>query len=50
MGKGKIASQIAHAVIGLFDDIINGKNEYQQSVLEYWNIFGAKKIVLKHLI
>ena len=47
MGKGKIAAQVAHAAVGLFDDIISGKNEYQQSALEYWNTFGAKKIVLK---
>ena len=47
MGKGKIAAQVAHAAVGLFDDIISGNNDYQQSALDYWNTFGAKKIVLK---
>ena len=47
MGKGKIAAQVAKAAVGLFDDIINRKNEYQQSEVEYWNTFVTKKIVLK---
>ena len=47
MGAGKIAAQVAHAAVGLFDDIISGDNDYKLSALEYWNTFGAKKIVLK---
>ena len=47
MGAGKIAAQVAHAAIGLYDDIMNGDDEYHIEALNYWNIFGAKKIVLK---
>ena len=47
MGAGKIAAQVAHAAIGLYDDIMNGDDEYHIEALNYWNTFGAKKIVLK---
>ena len=47
MKAGKIAAQVAHAAIGLYDDIMNGDDEYHIEALNYWNTFGAKKIVLK---
>ena len=47
MGAGKIAAQVAHAAIGLYDDILEGENLYQKSALDYWFNFGQKKIVLK---
>ena len=47
MKAGKIASQVAHAALGLYDDIIFGNNEYQQEALVYWVTYGQKKIVLK---
>ena len=47
MGAGKIAAQVAHAAVGLFDDITSGKDEYHKQALFYWCDFGAKKIVLR---
>ena len=47
MGAGKIAAQVAHAAIGLYDDIFNGDKDYQKNALDYWFNFGQKKVVLK---
>ena len=47
MKAGKIAAQVAHAALGLYDDIIFGNNKYQQEALDFWVIYGQKKIVLK---
>ena len=47
MGAGKIAAQVAHAAIGLYDDIIEGDNIYQKNALDYWFNLGQKKVVLK---
>lgn len=47
MGAGKIAAQVAHAAVGLFDDITSSSDEYHQQALFYWCDFGAKKIVLR---
>ncbi len=47
MGAGKIAAQVAHAAIGLYDDILEEDNIYQKTALNYWFNFGQKKIVLK---
>ena len=47
MKAGKIASQVAHAAIGLYDDIIFGNNIYQKEALDYWVNYGQKKIVLR---
>ena len=44
---GKIASQVAHAAIGLYDDIIFGNNIYQKEALDFWVNYGQKKIVLR---
>jgi PTH2 family peptidyl-tRNA hydrolase len=47
LGAGKIAAQVAHAAVGLYSDITAEGKIYYQNALEYWNEFGAKKIVLK---
>ena len=47
MGAGKIAAQVAHAAVGLFDEITSGKDEFHQKALDYWTEYGAKKIVLR---
>ena len=47
MGAGKIAAQVAHAAIGLYDDILEGENIYQKSALNNWFNYGQKKVVLK---
>ena len=47
MGAGKIAAQVAHAAIGLYDDIFEGENIYQKNALDYWFNLGQKKVVLK---
>ena len=47
MGAGKIAAQVAHAAIGLYDDIFEGTNDYQKNALDYWFNLGQKKVVLK---
>ena len=47
MKAGKIAAQVAHAALGLYDDIIFGNNQYQQEALDFWVTYGQKKIVLK---
>ena len=47
MGAGKIAAQVAHAAIGLYDDIFEGDNDYQKNALDYWFNLGQKKVVLK---
>ena len=47
MGAGKIAAQVAHAAVGLFDDITSGDDDYHQQALDFWNEFGAKKVVLR---
>ena len=46
MKAGKIAAQVAHAALGLYDDIIFGDNKYQQEALDFWVTYGQKKIVL----
>ena len=43
MGAGKIAAQVAHAAIGLYDEIMNGNDEYYIEAINYWSTFGAKK-------
>ena len=47
MGAGKIAAQVAHAAIGLYDDILEGENIYQKTALNNWFNYGQKKVVLK---
>ena len=47
MGAGKIAAQVAHAAIGLYDDILEEDNIYQKTALNSWFNYGQKKIVLK---
>ena len=47
MKAGKIAAQVANAAIGLYDDIIFGKNIYQKEALDFWVNYGQKKIVLR---
>ena len=47
MKAGKIAAQVAHAAIGLYDDIIFGNDIYQKEALDYWVNYGQKKIVLR---
>ena len=47
MGAGKIAAQVAHAAIGLYDETLEGDSIYQKNALDYWINFGQKKIVLK---
>ena len=47
MKAGKIAAQVAHAALGLYDDIIFGNNKYQQEALDFWVNYGQKKVVLK---
>ena len=47
MKAGKIAAQVAHAAIGLYDDILEGENIYQKSALNNWFNYGQKKVVLK---
>ena len=47
MGAGKIAAQVAHAAIGLYDDILEGENIYQKTSLNNWFNYGQKKVVLK---
>ena len=47
LGAGKIAAQVAHAAVSLYDDISLEGTGYYQQALEHWNEYGAKKIVLK---
>lgn len=47
MGAGKIAAQVAHAAVGLFDKITSKGDKFHKDALDYWNTFGCKKIVLK---
>ena len=47
LGAGKIAAQVAHAAVSLYDEITLEGSSYCQSALEHWNEYGAKKIVLK---
>ena len=47
MGAGKIAAQVAHAAIGLYDDILEEENIYQKNALNSWFNLGQKKVVLK---
>jgi PTH2 family peptidyl-tRNA hydrolase len=47
MKAGKIAAQVAHAALGLYDDIIFGNDQYQQEALDFWVNYGKKKVVLK---
>ena len=42
MGAGKIAAQVAHAAIGLYDDILEEENIYQKNALNSWFNFGQK--------
>jgi len=43
MQKGKIASQCAHASIGLYKKLLKNKN----NLLDHWEQSGSKKIILK---
>ncbi|XP_050311708.1 peptidyl-tRNA hydrolase 2, mitochondrial [Anthonomus grandis grandis] len=43
MGKGKVASQVAHASICLYKQAVKERNPY----LDMWLTFGQPKIVLK---
>ena len=47
MKAGKIAAQVAHAAISLYDDIIFSNNIYQKEALDFWVNYGQKKIVLR---
>nr|XP_023019526.1 probable peptidyl-tRNA hydrolase 2 [Leptinotarsa decemlineata] len=44
MGVGKIAAQVGHACLGLYQDLIRHN---EQKSLERWENMGEKKIVLK---
>lgn len=44
MGKGKIAAQVGHAVLGLYKQNLNDKNS---TMLEKWEATGQAKIVVK---
>jgi PTH2 family peptidyl-tRNA hydrolase len=55
LSTGKTAAQVAHAAVGKcyfnYSGLVNKINKrgskYYKSALNYWNDFGAKKIVLK---
>ena len=47
MGAGKIAAQVAHAAIGLYDDILEEENIYQKNALNSWFNFGQKNLRTK---
>ncbi len=47
MKPGKIAAQVAHATLRLYDNIIFVKDKYQQEALDFWVNYGQKRIVLK---
>ena len=47
LGAGKIAAQVAHAAVSLYDEITQEGTSYYQQALDHWNEYGAKKIVLK---
>jgi PTH2 family peptidyl-tRNA hydrolase len=47
LGAGKIAAQVAHAAVSLYDEICENGKPYYRQALENWNEFGAKKIVLR---
>jgi PTH2 family peptidyl-tRNA hydrolase len=48
LGAGKIGAQVAHAAVGLFEQITEKKkNTYHKQALAYWSEYGAKKIVLR---
>lgn len=46
MSGGKIASQVAHAAISLFEDV--KKNDKKKKELNKWKESGSKKIILKN--
>ncbi|XP_068212729.1 probable peptidyl-tRNA hydrolase 2 [Palaemon carinicauda] len=46
MGVGKVASQVGHAVLGLYRLLMEDKEKYEAS-LEEWEEFGERKITLK---
>ena len=45
MGVGKLAAQVGHAVLALYQFVDSQRD--RKSELEQWELFGAKKIVLK---
>ncbi|KAG8192519.1 hypothetical protein JTE90_015160 [Oedothorax gibbosus] len=46
MGTGKLASQVAHAAIGMHRLLLQNENKYGEMVLN-WSEYGETKIVLK---
>ena len=50
MGKGKIAAQCCHAVVSLYDMILNEKQSHGtlwRTQLKQWENTGAKKLITK---
>ncbi len=47
LGAGKIAAQVAHAAVGLYEKISTKGKSYYKNALNHWKEFGAKKIVLR---
>lgn len=47
MGTGKIAAQVGHAAISLFEEITSSNNLYNLQALNFWYNNCQKKIVLK---
>ncbi|XP_062923733.1 UBA_like_SF and PTH2 domain-containing protein [Mobula hypostoma] len=48
MGIGKVAAQVAHGALGLYQIMMEESDNWQQ-MLRIWDDDGAKKIVLKGL-
>uniref|UniRef100_UPI00398E8EBB probable peptidyl-tRNA hydrolase 2 n=1 Tax=Pristiophorus japonicus TaxID=55135 RepID=UPI00398E8EBB len=48
MGIGKVAAQVAHAAVGLYQMMMEESDSWQQ-MLRTWDNDGGKKIVLKGL-
>eukprot|EP01080_Neovahlkampfia_damariscottae_P009114 gene9114-1204_t len=47
MGKGKMCAQCCHAAVGVYGDIIFGKNEQHKKWLKKWEDEACAKIALK---
>ncbi|XP_018413471.1 PREDICTED: probable peptidyl-tRNA hydrolase 2 [Nanorana parkeri] len=45
MGVGKVAAQVGHAAIGLYQLLL--KNSKTREMADKWDVFGAKKVVLQ---
>lgn len=47
MGKGKMCAQCSHASLGVYRDIIHGKNDTHKKWLSEWETIGEAKIAVK---